>query len=74
MTDLFSKFDPLIAEREHLLSAGVRDPFAIVMQEVKSPTVAIIDGKRTSIWDLQGLEHPYDQVAERMRQIRPICQ
>ncbi|MBB4640559.1 serine palmitoyltransferase [Rhizorhapis suberifaciens] len=47
MTDLFSKFDPLIAEREALLATGVRDPFAIVMDEVKSPTLAIIKGKET---------------------------
>lgn len=47
MTDLLSKFDPLIAEREALLATGVRDPFAIVMEEVKSPTLAIIKGKET---------------------------
>ncbi|HEY9579619.1 MAG TPA: aminotransferase class I/II-fold pyridoxal phosphate-dependent enzyme [Rhizorhapis sp.] len=47
MTDLFSKFDPLIAEREALLATGVRDPFAIVMDQVKSPTLAIIKGKET---------------------------
>src|SRR3546814_14023877 len=46
-TDLFSKFDPLIAEREALLATGVRDPFAIVMARVKSPTLAIIKGKET---------------------------
>jgi 8-amino-7-oxononanoate synthase len=46
-TDLFSKFDPLIAEREALLATGVRDPFAIVMDEVKSPTLAVIRGKET---------------------------
>jgi len=45
--DLFSKFDPLIAERQALLDTGVRDPFAIVMDEVKSPTVAVIKGKET---------------------------
>ena len=45
--DLFSKFDPLIAEREALLATGVRDPFAIVMDEVKSPTQAVIKGKDT---------------------------
>ncbi|HWK36396.1 serine palmitoyltransferase [Sphingomonas sp.] len=45
--DLFSKFDPLIAEREALLATGVRDPFAIVMDEVKSPTLAVIKGKET---------------------------
>ena len=45
--DLFSKFDALIAEREALMATGVRDPFAIVMDEVKSPTLAIIKGKET---------------------------
>ena len=45
--DLMSKFDGLIAERRALLDSGVRDPFAIVMDEVKSPTVAVIKGKET---------------------------
>ncbi len=45
--DLFSKFDPLIAEREALAATGVRDPFSIVMDEIKSPTVAIIKGRET---------------------------
>ena len=47
MTDLFSKFDGLIAEREALAETGVRDPFGIVMDEIKSPTVAMIGGKET---------------------------
>src|SRR3546814_20228893 len=47
MTDLFSKFDPLIAEREALLATGVRDPFAIVMEQGKALTLAIIKGKDT---------------------------
>ena len=47
MTDLLSKFDPLIAERQALLDTGVRDPFSIVMDEVKSPTLAVIKGKET---------------------------
>jgi len=46
-SDLFSKFDPLIAEREALLASGVRDPFAIVMDKVLSPTQAVIKGKET---------------------------
>ncbi len=45
--DLFSKFDPLIAERAALAATGVRDPFSIVMDEIKSPTVAIIKGRET---------------------------
>ena len=47
MTDLLSKFDPLIQERETLLATGVKDPFSLVMEEVKSPTVAICNGKET---------------------------
>jgi glycine C-acetyltransferase/8-amino-7-oxononanoate synthase len=45
--DLFSKFDPLIAERQALLDTGVRDPFGLVMETVLSPTRAIIGGKET---------------------------
>lgn len=44
-TDLFAKFGPLMQERENMLAAGARDPFAIVMDKVKSPTEAVIDGK-----------------------------
>ena len=47
VTDLFSKFDPLIAERQALLDTGVRDPFAIVMDKVMSPTLALIQGRET---------------------------
>ena len=47
MTDLLSKFDPLIKEREDLLATGVRDPFSLVMEEVKSPTVAVCNGRET---------------------------
>jgi glycine C-acetyltransferase/8-amino-7-oxononanoate synthase len=47
MTDLFSKFDPLIQQREDLLATGVRDPFSLVMEEVKSPTVAVCNGRET---------------------------
>jgi len=45
--DLFTKYDALIAERQALLDSGARDPFAVVMDEVKSPTVAVIKGKET---------------------------
>lgn len=66
MSDLFSKFDALINERANLLSAGVRDPFAIVMQEVKSPTVAIIDGKETILlgtYNYMGMTFDADVIA-----------
>ena len=45
--DLMSKFDGLIAERQKLLDSGVIDPFAIVMEQVKSPTEAVISGRDT---------------------------
>ncbi|WP_242137670.1 aminotransferase class I/II-fold pyridoxal phosphate-dependent enzyme [Sphingomonas sp. TREG-RG-20F-R18-01] len=45
--DLMSKFDGLIAERQALQDTGVRDPFSIVMDEVKSPTEAVIKGRDT---------------------------
>jgi 7-keto-8-aminopelargonate synthetase-like enzyme len=47
VSDLFSKFDPLIEQRETLLSTGITDPFNLVMEQVESPTVAICNGKRT---------------------------
>jgi glycine C-acetyltransferase/8-amino-7-oxononanoate synthase len=47
VTDLFSKFDPLIQQRETLLESGLTDPFNLVMEKVESPTVAICNGKRT---------------------------
>ncbi len=47
MTDLFSKFDPLIAQREALLSTGITDPFSLVMEKVLSPTVAVCNGRET---------------------------
>ncbi|QQV78326.1 aminotransferase class I/II-fold pyridoxal phosphate-dependent enzyme [Sphingomonas aliaeris] len=46
-TDLMSKFDALIAERKALIDTGVTDPFAIVMERVKSPTEAVIAGRDT---------------------------
>ena len=47
MTDLFSKFDALIAQREGLLATGVMDPFSLVMEKVLSPTVGVVNGKET---------------------------
>jgi 8-amino-7-oxononanoate synthase len=66
VSDLFSKFDALINERADLLAKGVRDPFAIVMQEVKSPTVAIIDGKETILlgtYNYMGMTFDPDVIA-----------
>jgi 8-amino-7-oxononanoate synthase len=64
--DLFSKFDGLIAEREALLATGVRDPFAIVMEKVLSPTEAIINGKPTILlgtYNYMGMTFDPDVVA-----------
>jgi 8-amino-7-oxononanoate synthase len=47
MTDLFSKFDPLIKQRHDLLSTGITDPFSLVMERVLSPTVAVCSGRET---------------------------
>jgi 8-amino-7-oxononanoate synthase len=46
-TDLFSKFDPIIAMREELLATGQEDPFSLVMEKVLSPTRAICNGRDT---------------------------
>lgn len=66
MSDLFSKFDALIAEREGLLSTGIRDPFAIVMEEVKSPTLAVIKGRETILlgtYNYMGMTFDPDVIA-----------
>jgi 8-amino-7-oxononanoate synthase len=64
--DLFSKFDPLIAERDALLGTGVRDPFGIVMDQVLSPTLAIIKGKETILlgtYNYMGMTFDPDVIA-----------
>ena len=66
MTDLFSKFDPLIQQREGLLATGVRDPFSLVMEEVKSPTVAICNGRETILlgtYNYMGMTFDPDVIA-----------
>ncbi|KRB82496.1 8-amino-7-oxononanoate synthase [Sphingomonas sp. Root710] len=66
MKDLFSKFDPLINEREALLATGVRDPYGIVMDKVLSPTEALINGKRTILlgtYNYMGMTFDADVIA-----------
>ncbi|MGH6706216.1 MAG: aminotransferase class I/II-fold pyridoxal phosphate-dependent enzyme, partial [Sphingomicrobium sp.] len=66
MSDLFSKFDPLIETREKLLSTGVTDPFNLVMEEVVSPTVAICNGKKTILlgtYNYMGMTFDPDVIA-----------
>ncbi|NIJ09503.1 7-keto-8-aminopelargonate synthetase-like enzyme [Sphingomonas vulcanisoli] len=65
-SDLLAKFRPLIAEREALLATGVRDPFSIVMTEVKSPTLAVIQGKDTILlgtYNYMGMTFDPDVIA-----------
>jgi 7-keto-8-aminopelargonate synthetase-like enzyme len=66
MTDLFSKFDPLIQQREALLSTGVTDPFSLVMEKVLSPTVAVCNGKETILlgtYNYMGMTFDADVIA-----------
>ena len=64
--DLMSKFDGLIAERQRLLDSGVIDPFAIVMDEVRSPTEAVIAGRETILlgtYNYMGMTFDPDVIA-----------
>ena len=66
MTDLFSKFDPLIEQRAALLSTGVTDPFSLVMEKVLSPTVAICNGRETILlgtYNYMGMTFDEDVIA-----------
>ena len=64
--DLMSKFDPIIAERQALIDTGVTDPFAIVMEQVKSPTEAVIAGRDTILlgtYNYMGMTFDPDVIA-----------
>ncbi len=64
--DLMSKFDNLIAERQALIDTGVTDPFAIVMDKVKSPTEAVISGRDTILlgtYNYMGMTFDPDVIA-----------
>ncbi|MBB4154500.1 8-amino-7-oxononanoate synthase [Sphingomonas jinjuensis] len=64
--DLMNKFDGLIGERQALLDSGVIDPFAIVMQQVTSPTEAVIDGRDTILlgtYNYMGMTFDPDVIA-----------
>jgi glycine C-acetyltransferase/8-amino-7-oxononanoate synthase len=56
----------LIAQREGLLATGVKDPFSLVMEEVKSPTVAVVNGKETILlgtYNYMGMTFDDDVIA-----------
>ena len=64
--DLMSKFDGLIAERRALIDTGVTDPFAIVMEQVLSPTRAVIKGRETILlgtYNYMGMTFDPDVIA-----------
>ncbi len=66
MSDLLSKFDPLIQQREALLEGGVTDPFNLVMERVESPTIAICNGRRTILlgtYNYMGMTFDPDVIA-----------
>ncbi len=70
MTDLFSKFDPIIAEKAALLATGVNDPFGLVMEKVHSPTEATINGRETILvgtYNYMGMTFDPDVVAAGRR-------
>ena len=73
MTDLLSKFDPLIAEHAGLLSTGIRDPIGVVMEKVLSPTEAIIKGKHTILlgtYNYMGMTFDPDVIAAGQAALR----
>ncbi|MXP40044.1 aminotransferase class I/II-fold pyridoxal phosphate-dependent enzyme [Altererythrobacter soli] len=65
-TDLFSKFDSLIQQREALLANGVEDPFSLVMEKVLSPTRAVCNGRDTILlgtYNYMGMTFDPDVIA-----------
>lgn len=66
MIDLLAKFDGLVAERQMVLDAGMRDPVGVVMSEVISPTEAIIQGRKTILmgtYNYMGMTFDPDVIA-----------
>jgi glycine C-acetyltransferase/8-amino-7-oxononanoate synthase len=64
--DLFSRFDPLIQQRQALLDTGVTDPFGLVMEKVLSPTTAICSGRETILlgtYNYMGMTFDPDVIA-----------
>jgi glycine C-acetyltransferase/8-amino-7-oxononanoate synthase len=66
VSDLFSKFQPVMELRQSILDSGVTDPFSLVMERVESPTVAICNGKRTILlgtYNYMGMTFDPDVIA-----------
>ena len=65
-SDLFSKFDEMIALRESILATGVEDPYNLVMEKVLSPTQAICNGRDTILlgtYNYMGMTFDDDVIA-----------
>ncbi len=66
MTDLFTKFQPMIDLHANLLAAGREDPFGLVMEKVISPTVALCNGRETILlgtYNYMGMTFDPDVIA-----------
>ena len=73
MIDLLSKFDGIVADRQAVLDAGMRDPVGVVMSEVKSPTEAVINGKDTILvgtYNYMGMTFDRDVIEAGERALR----
>jgi 8-amino-7-oxononanoate synthase len=73
MSDLFSKFDDIIAQKQSLIDAGYRDPIGLIMDKVLSPTEAIISGKDTILcgtYNYMGMTFDPDVIDAGMRAMR----
>jgi len=71
--DLLSKFDGIVADRQAVLDAGMRDPVGVVMSEVKSPTEAVINGKDTILvgtYNYMGMTFDRDVIEAGERALR----
>lgn len=70
MIDLLARFAPLAAEYAGLLATGMHDPFGVVMEQVLSPTRAIINGRPTILvgtYNYMGMTFDPDVIAAGQR-------
>ena len=66
MSDLLDKFDGIAAEHQAVLDAGLSDPVGVVMDEVLSPTRAVIKGRETILmgtYNYMGMTFDADVIA-----------
>ena len=66
MSDLLDKLDGIAAEHQAVLDAGLSDPVGVVMDEVLSPTRAVIKGRETILmgtYNYMGMTFDADVIA-----------